>query len=273
MTDPQGGTGYRCLNYNSEVIDERGDFIVPRAKTKARVSKAPSKKKTKERHKFEVHPKTEGQRKYVESIRTNVVTLCSGFAGTGKTLIAIGMAMSLVQDPETKYSKIVVVRPAVEACGEQIGFLPGGLADKMKPLIQPIMDNLRFFISDEGHIGNLLEPTSGHGAPLIEVIPMAYLRGRTFNNCVVVFDEAQNASPSQMKLFLTRIGKNCKVIIEGDITQSDKYKRREDNGLADALKRLQGCKNVGIAILEAVDIQRSEIIAPILERYADVGGI
>ncbi len=243
---------------------------------RAKVTRTPresTKKKAKARHKFAVVAKTPGQKAYIQSIKDNVVTLCSGFAGTGKTLIAIGMAMHLVQDPETDYSKIVVVRPAVEACGEQIGFLPGGLADKMKPLIQPIMDNLRFFISDEGHIGQLLEPSSGHGAPLIEVIPMAYLRGRTFNNCVVVFDEAQNASPSQMKLFLTRIGKNCKVIIEGDVTQSDKYKRREENGLADAIGRLQDCENVGISILEARDIQRSKIIGPILERYSDVGGI
>jgi phosphate starvation-inducible PhoH-like protein len=248
---------------------------MPRAQRASKATKkvGASKKKTKERHKFDVYPKSDGQKAYVESIKANVVTLCSGFAGTGKTLIAIGMAMSLVQDSETRYSKIVVVRPAIEACGEQIGFLPGGLADKMKPLIQPIMDNLRVFVQDEGYISNLLAPTPGHGAPLIEVIPMAYLRGRTFNNCVVVFDEAQNASPSQVKLFLTRIGRNCKVIIEGDVTQSDKYKRREENGLSDAIKRLSDCPNVGVAILEASDIQRSEIIAPILKRYEDVDGI
>lgn len=245
----------------------------PRNGSRKKVVKDSSKRKTKERHKFLVTPKTEGQRVYIDSIRKNVVTLCSGFAGTGKTMLAIGMAMNFVQDQDSNYSKIIVVRPAVEACGEQIGFLPGGLADKMKPLIQPVMDNLRFFISDEGHINNLMEPSPGYGTPLIEVIPMAYLRGRTFNNCIVVFDEAQNASPSQMKLFLTRIGKNCKVIIEGDVTQSDKYRKREDNGLADAIKRLDGCANVGIVTLEAVDIQRSAIIAPILKRYSDVDGI
>jgi len=251
-----------------------GFLLMPRAKkvSKSTTSK-PQRKKTKERHKFDVHPKSEGQCKYVESIRNNVVTLCSGFAGTGKTLIAIGMAMNLVQNADNSFQKIVVVRPAIEACGEQIGFLPGGLADKMKPLIQPIVDNLRFFISDESYLNGLFEPSVGRGAPLIEVIPMAYLRGRTFNNCVVVFDEAQNASPSQMKLFLTRIGKNCKVVIEGDITQSDKYKRRDENGLADGIKRLQGCENVGVAILETTDIQRSEILGAILERYTDVDGI
>lgn len=238
-----------------------------------RISKKTNRSRAKPRHRFDVKPKTKGQREYVKSIEDNVITLCSGFAGTGKTLIAIGMAMKLYFEKDNNYSKIFVVRPAVEACGEQIGFLPGGLNDKMKPLVQPIMDNLRFFVSDEGYIGSLLESTSSHGAPAIEVIPMAYLRGRTFNNCIVVFDEAQNASPQQMKLFLTRIGKNCKVIIEGDVTQSDRYKNREHNGLYDAIKRLKGCVNVGIVALNTEDIQRSEIIAPILERYVDVDGI
>lgn len=232
-----------------------------------------SKKRTKPRNEFIVKPRTKGQRDYIQSIESNVITLCSGYAGTGKTLIAIGMAMRLYQAKDSKYSKIFVVRPAVEACGEQIGFLPGGLNDKMRPLIQPIMDNLRFFIQDEGYISSLLDSTSSYGAPTIEVIPMAYLRGRTFNNCIVVFDEAQNASPQQMKLFLTRIGKNCKVIIEGDVTQSDRYRQRDRNGLFDAIKRLKDCPNVGIVALEAKDIQRSDIIAPILERYADVDGI
>lgn len=240
-------------------------------RSKSKTAPAP-KRKTKERHKFDVKPKSIGQRKYVDSIESNVITLCSGWAGTGKTLIAIGMAMKLVQDPETKYVKVIVVRPAVEACGEHIGFLPGGLSDKMKPLIQPIVDNLRFFISDESYLQNLLEPNL-HSAPMVEVIPMAYLRGRTFNNCVVVFDEAQNSTPSQVKLFLTRIGKNCKVIIEGDVTQSDKFSDRSQNGLFDAIRRLEGVDNVGICLLEASDIQRSSIIGPILEKYEDVDGI
>jgi len=231
-------------------------------------------KRTKPRHLFVVHPKTDRQALYVDSIKNNVVTLCSGFAGTGKSLIAIGMAMSLYQDPDTEFSKVIVVRPAIEACGEQIGFLPGGLNDKMRPLIQPIIDNLRYFFpNDEGYLTSLLESSSMHGSPVIEVIPMGYLRGRTFTNCVVVFDEAQNASPAQMKLFLTRIGKNCKVIIEGDVTQSDRYKTRSANGLFDAMKRLHDCPNVGIVALEASDIQRSKVIAPILERYEDVEGL
>lgn len=229
-------------------------------------------RKPKLRYKFIVKGKTPGQKQYIQSIQSNTVTLCSGFAGTGKTLIAIGMAMHLTQETD-EFSKVIVVRPAIEACGEKIGFLPGGLGDKMRPLIQPIMDNLRVFTTDEGYISTLLEPTHQNGAPFIEVIPMAYLRGRNFNNCVVVFDEAQNSTPAQMKLFLTRIGENCKVIVEGDVTQSDRFSHREDNGLYDAIQRLRGCPEVGVVALEAKDIQRSSVIAPILERYKEVDGI
>lgn len=232
-----------------------------------------TRKKTKARHLFKVNGKSDNQKKYIESIKNNVVTLCSGYAGTGKTLIAIGMAVSLVQSQNSGFSKIVVVRPAIEACGEKIGFLPGGIQDKMRPLIQPIVDNLRVFVKDEGYINGLLEPNHTNGPPLIEVIPIAFLRGRTFNGCVVVFDEAQNATPQQMKLFLTRIGEDCKVIIEGDVTQSDTFKDRTKNGLFDAMKRLQNVSNVGIVCLEAEDIQRSKIIAPILAKYEDVDGI
>jgi len=201
--------------------------------------------------------------------------LTNNFIVTHNTLLAIGKAMELWQKSkgtESEFAKVVVVRPAVEACGETIGFLPGGINEKMRPLIQPVIDNLRFFIRDEAYLNALLEPGNGT-APVIEVIPLAYLRGRTFNNCIVVFDEAQNSSVQQMKLFLTRIGENSKVIIEGDITQSDKFRERDKNGLADAMGRLDGVPDVGIVILGTKDIQRSKIIAPILERYEDIDGI
>lgn len=230
-------------------------------------------KKSKGRHRINVEAKTDGQRKYLESIKNNLITICSGYAGTGKTILAIGMALSFVQRENSPYSKIVVIRPAVEACGEKIGFLPGNISEKMRPLIQPIVDSLRVFIKDEAYIAKLLEANVSWGAPQIEVIPMGFMRGRTLSDCVVIFDEAQNASPSQVKLLLTRIGQNCKVIIEGDVTQSDAFKKREDNGLFDAIIRLRDMDNVGIVCLEATDIQRNEIIAPILERYRDVEGV
>lgn len=240
---------------------------------RTRTTEKTVKTKTKSRHLYKVKARTAGQRRYLDSIEQNTVTLCSGYAGTGKTACAVGMALKLVQDDSTNYSKIIVVRPAIEACGERLGFLPGGLSDKMRPLIQPVIDNLRLFIHDEGYLTTLIEPSSTYGSPLIEVIPMAYLRGRTFNNCVIIFDEAQNSTPQQMKLFLTRIGQDCKVIIEGDITQSDVFRERAKNGLADAMTRLHEVPSVGVCILEAVDIQRSKIIGPILEKYSDIDGL
>lgn len=230
------------------------------------------KRKTKQRHLFEIKPKSQGQQNYLDSIRKNTVTICDGLAGTGKTMCSVGAALQLVQDENTEYKRIVIVRPAIEACGESIGFLPGGIADKMRPLIQPVIDNLRYFIDDEGYIETMLNGGMNSG-PIIEVIPMAYIRGRTLLNCVVIFDEAQNASPQQMKLFLTRIGRHCKVIIEGDGTQSDKYKIMKYNGLNDAISRLGDCPDVGIVLLGENDIHRSKIIAPILERYKDVQGL
>jgi len=147
----------------------------------------------------------------------------------------------------------------------RLGYLPGGINDKMKPLIQPIMDSLRFFITDEGYITSIMP--NDMGVSVFEICTLAYMRGRTFNNCVVIFDEAQNSTPDQMKLFLTRIGKNCKVIVEGDVTQSDVSPRVEENGLFDAIGRLHDLEGIGIIALEKRDIVRSLIVARILDRY------
>lgn len=226
---------------------------------------AKKKKRNKPRHNFNIEPKTPRQAKLIESIQNNTVTFCNGLAGSGKTLISIGLALKLYHsDPQ--YERIIVVRPAIEACGEKIGYLPGDINDKMKPLIQPIVDNLRFFLKDSGYISFLL----GEEGP-IEVIPMGYLRGRTLNNCIVIFDEAQNANWKQMKLFLTRLGHNCKAIVEGDATQSDlPFKERESgNGLSLAIQKLRGLQDIGIVRLEAKDVVRSEIVARILRRLGE----
>lgn len=216
------------------------------------------KKRNKPRHSFQIKPITDGQRAYIQSINDNVVTFCDGAAGTGKTLLATGAAMKLLQ--EQSYSHIIIVRPAIEACGEKLGYLPGGFEDKMRPYIQPIVDNLRFFLNDEGYITTLFETN------IIEISPIAYLRGRTFNNSVVIFDEAQNSTIKQMKLFLTRIGRNCKVIVEGDSEQSD-LDREEVNGLGDAMRRFTGVPRIGQVKMGHKDIVRSEIVGAILERY------
>lgn len=222
-------------------------------------NKARSKTKSNDKRRVPLVPSTINQRYYVESIRDNDVTVCRGLAGTGKTLIAIHAAIDLYEKNE--YEKIFIVRPAVEACGEKIGFLPGGIGDKMKPLVAPIYDNLRVFIKDEGFISAL---TVGEPS-VIEVIPMAFLRGRTLNNCVVILDEAQNTTPQQMKLFLTRIGHNCKVIIEGDSTQSDLDFR---NGLDDIIdKGIGAVEGVGTVELGESDIARSKLVGRILRMY------
>ncbi len=227
-------------------------------KTKKKVVE---KKRNKPRHNFKIKPKTSGQEKYIASIENNTVTLYSGPAGSGKTLIATGMAMKFLQN-DSNINRILIVRPAIEACGESIGYLPGDLDDKMRPFAEPIFDNLRFFVKDEGYISALLTEKR------IQISPMSHMRGRTFNNCVVIFDEAQNATCEQMKMFLTRLGHNCRAIVEGDITQSDIPGMVDtNNGLADAMKRLARCPNVGIVRLASKDIFRSKIVAAILKRY------
>jgi phosphate starvation-inducible PhoH-like protein len=219
------------------------------------------KAKSNDKRRVPLTPATPNQREYVESIRNNEITICNGLAGTGKTLIAIHAAVELLE--KGLYERIVIVRPAIEACGEKIGFLPGGINDKMKPLVAPIVDNLRVFIKDEGYISSLMAAEEGH----LEVIPLAFMRGRTLNNCVVILDEAQNTSPDQMKLFLTRIGHNCKAIIEGDESQSDLDIK---NGLEDVLDRgLDTIEGIGYVELGHRDIMRSSIVSKVLERYKD----
>lgn len=231
---------------------------------RSKLTKA-AKRRNKPRHSFHVTGKTKGQKQYIQSINDNQITICSGFAGTGKTVCAIGMAMTYLNRKDSPYNRILIVRPAIEACNERIGFLPGSINNKMRPLLQPIIDSLRFLIKDEGYLATLLP--NDNTPSLIEIRTIAHMRGTTWHNCIVIFDEAQNSTPAQMKLFLTRIGKNCKVIIEGDVTQSDISPRIEENGLYDAIKRLQGVEGIGIVALEKEDIVRSEIVARILERY------
>ena len=226
------------------------------------MKKAP-KRRNKPRHDFSVTGKTEGQKTYIRSIIENEVTICDGPAGTGKSFCAIALAIQLYHSGD--YPKIIIVRPALEACNEKLGYLPGGINEKMRPLIQPIIDNLRVCIKDEGYISTLL-PKDGLLSP-IEIRTLSYMRGTNFIDCVVIFDEAQNATPAQMKLFLTRIGNNCKVVVEGDMTQSDISPRCEDNGLYDAVHRLRDVEGIGIVKLERSDVVRSKIVGRILERY------
>lgn len=214
------------------------------------------------RPKADIHvfAKTNGQQHYIDLIEDNDLVICNGRAGTGKTLIAVGMALKFLKDYPETYNRIVMVRPAVTVQGEQLGYLPGGIDEKMDPFVAPMIDSMKYFL-DAGSIVGLVDGDA------LEIIPLAYMRGRTFNNTIIIFDEAQNATVEQMKMFLTRIGFNTKAIIEGDTTQSDLPSNDRHNGLVDAMDRLEGLDGVGIIELTSQDIVRSPIVQRVLSRY------
>jgi phosphate starvation-inducible PhoH-like protein len=198
---------------------------------------------------------TKAQGRYLESIKSNIISIGVGVAGTGKSYVALSYAAQLLQ--ERKISKIIVTRPAVEA-GEEFGFLPGELDEKYAPYIDPIKDilNKRLGTSFTAYLFK---------RKIIEARPLAFIRGSTFDNSFVVLDEAQNCTPTQMKMFLTRIGNDTKVVINGDIQQKD---IKGASGLADAIVRLQSVKKVGIVNFEIDDIVRSGICKEIVRAYS-----
>jgi len=171
------------------------------------------------------------------------------------------MALYLLKERPDKYTRIIMVRPAVTVKGEDLGFLPGDIDDKMKPFMMPMIDSLKFFIMNSDVLGLM---DSG----IIEISPISHMRGRTFNNCIIIFDEAQNSTVSQMKMVVTRIGFNTKLIIEGDVTQSDlDTVDGASNGLQDAMNRFEGVDGVGVCSLGSKDIVRSPILNRIIDTY------
>lgn len=204
---------------------------------------------------------TENQKVYYETLLNSQITICSGPAGVGKSYIAMKTAIDLLVDESNGYDKIIIVRPAVEA-EEKLGALPGNLEEKLDPYIFPSYYLLNKIIGKEAR-EKLKE------AEIVEVFALAYMRGMTIDNSILIFEEAQNATPKQMKLLLTRIGSNSKFFISGDIEQTDRYKDKTHSGLYDAITRFNGINGIGIFEFGEKDGVRNPIITKILKRYEE----
>lgn len=204
----------------------------------------------------QVKAKTLGQWQYVETIRKNYITLGIGPAGTGKTYLAVALAVAALKKKEVE--RIILTRPAVEA-GEKLGFLPGDMQDKVDPYLRPLYDGLYDMLGAETFQKYVTKGT-------IEVAPLAYMRGRTLNDAFIILDEAQNTTPEQMKMFLTRFGFGSKMVITGDITQID-LPGGKTSGLKDAAKILSNVPGIGIIKFSQQDVVRHEIVGSIIKAY------
>jgi phosphate starvation-inducible protein PhoH and related proteins len=202
-----------------------------------------------------VRPKSSGQKRYVDAIAANIVTFGIGPAGTGKSYLAVALAVQALQAKSVE--RVIMTRPAVEA-GERLGFLPGDLMAKIDPYLRPLYDALYDMLGTEG-ARRLLDNGT------IEVAPLAYMRGRTLNRSFIILDEAQNATPEQLKMFLTRIGFGSKVVVNGDITQVDLPGGR--SGLADLHQVLKGIEGIAFVRLTSRDVVRHRIVADIVSAY------
>jgi phosphate starvation-inducible PhoH-like protein len=203
-----------------------------------------------------VRPRTDGQARYLRALRDHELVFCVGPAGTGKTYLAVASAVAELRHGQIK--KIVLVRPAVEA-GEHLGFLPGDLEAKINPYLRPLLDALHDLMDYEQirrYMGN----------DLIEIAPLAYMRGRTLNDAVIILDEGQNATVPQMKMFLTRMGQNARIVVTGDITQVD-LPPGTVSGLADAADRLGRVEGVAVILLDKSDIVRHPLVQAIVNAY------
>jgi phosphate starvation-inducible PhoH-like protein len=203
-----------------------------------------------------IRPKTLGQKSYVDAIDVNTITFGTGPAGTGKTYLAMAKAVQALQRKEV--SRIILTRPAVEA-GERLGFLPGTLYEKIDPYLRPLYDALHDML-DPDSIPRLM------AAGTIEVAPLAYMRGRTLNDAFIILDEAQNTSPEQMKMFLTRLGFDSKIVITGDVTQVD-LPNGQKSGLRQVQEILEGVEDVHFSRLSSHDVVRHKLVGRIVDAY------
>jgi phosphate starvation-inducible PhoH-like protein len=207
-----------------------------------------------------VQPRSPNQRKYVEAIEQCDMTFGLGPAGTGKTYLAVAMAVAALM--AKRVSRIILVRPAVEA-GERLGFLPGSLQEKVDPYLRPLYDAL-YDLLEQGKVDNLLERN------VIEVAPLAFMRGRTLNDAFIIMDEAQNTTMEQMKMFVTRMGNGSKAVITGDLTQID-LPNPKKSGLFEALQVLEGVEGIRFCHFEEVDVVRHHLVQRIVRAYDSYG--
>ena len=203
-----------------------------------------------------IRAKSAGQQNYIDKIRRNVVTFGIGAAGTGKTFLAVALAAYFLRIKDVR--RIILTRPAVEA-GERLGFLPGDLQEKVDPYLRPLYDALKEILGVD-----LYQKLFNRG--VIEIAPLAYMRGRTLNDAFIILDEAQNTTSKQMKMFLTRLGFNSRMVINGDLSQID-LPRGITSGLAEAVEILENVRGIGIAKLNSDDIVRHEVVSRIVEAY------
>ena len=243
-----------------KITKRTNTFQVPNEETKIVKTKKEQicsiiKKKTKQKF------LTESQKEYYEKLNSNQITICSGPAGVGKSFIAMKCAIDLLSDPENSYEKIIIVRPAVEA-EEKLGSLPGNVEEKLDPYIFPSYYLLNKIIGKETR-EKLKEIES------IEIFALAYMRGMNIDNSILIFEEAQNSTPSQMKLLLTRIGFNSKFFISGDLEQFDRHKDKTHTGLWDAMKKFRDLQSIGVHEFGENDIVRNPLITQILKRYEE----
>lgn len=203
-----------------------------------------------------IRPKTLGQKKYVDAIRKYSVVFGVGPAGTGKTYLAVALAVYALKNKEI--DKIILTRPAVEA-GEKLGFLPGDLNEKVDPYLRPLFDALQEMMGQDAYLRHIERGS-------IEIAPLAYMRGRTLSNSFIILDEAQNTTREQMKMFLTRMGENSRIVVTGDVTQIDLPKNVK-SGMVDAIEVLDGVEGIEIVKLSAKDVVRHELVTKIIQAY------
>ena len=203
-----------------------------------------------------IRPKTLGQKKYVDAIKKNSIVFGVGPAGTGKTYLAVALAVYALKNKEI--DKIILTRPAVEA-GEKLGFLPGDLSEKVDPYLRPLFDALQEMMGQEAYQRHIERGS-------IEIAPLAYMRGRTLSNSFIILDEAQNTTREQIKMFLTRMGENSRIVVTGDITQID-LPHNVTSGMADAIDVLKDVEGIEIVRLTAKDVVRHELVTKIIQAY------